>query len=298
MQRLRFAAAGVAGILGFALLWTGFGVADFLPLQREAIAESAPADLRNAPLSLVSKEQAALLRSTVDSTALSLSSVLASVPPPLLGERESFPAVASALSTLSFGLGGEIYFTAWEDTRLLHSPLAPDAEGMDFADALDERGAAFVLNMARAAVSGGGFLQVSLPRQFSGAEYTGEIAGATLTADDHGAGVSSLADAAPVDQVVYVRQIPRSTWHIAAFMPADARPRQGFSPVWSSGADKNMDRYEADYRKGLCVSGFSLAGLAGLILVPGHGRVRRSDPHASAIGRCMNSIQDTSPEQV
>ncbi|MCL1939179.1 MAG: hypothetical protein FWG04_00765 [Desulfovibrionaceae bacterium] len=274
-QRFQLVAAGVIGMLGFALLWAGFGVSDLLVLHKEAVAESAPADLHNAPLSLISKEQAALLQSTVDSTALSLSSVLASASPSLFGERESIPAIASALSTLTFGLGGEIYFTAWEDTRLLHSPLAPDAEGMDFADALDGRGAAFVLNMARAALSGGGFLQVSLPRQFSGAEYTGEIVGLTLTADDHGAGASSLADATPVDQVVYVRQIPRSTWHIAAFTPADARPRQGFSPVWSSGADKNTDRYEADYRRGLCVSGFSLAGLAGLILIPGHGRVRR-----------------------
>ena len=285
-QRLRLVAACVLGTLGFALLWVGFGVFDLLLLPRTAVAESVPANLHSAPLSLISKEKATLLQSTVDSTALGLSSVIASAPPSLFDERESFPAVASALSALTFGLGGEIYFTAWEDTTLLHSPLAPDARGMDFADALDGRGAAFVLSMAHAASSGGGFLQVSLPRQFSGAEYTREIADANLTVNAHGATPARnlnipapIVNAAPVDQVVYVRQIPRSAWHIAAFMPADARPRQGFSPAWSNDADTNSDRYEADYRKGLCVSGFSLAGLAGLILVPSQsqGRVRRRE---------------------
>jgi hypothetical protein len=256
-QRLRFAAAGMLGMLGFALLWAGLGLSDVLPLQREAVAESVPTNLQSAPLSLISKEKAALLQSTVDSAALSLSGVLTSEPSAHSKGSDAFSSVASALSTLTFGLGGEVYFTAWEDTRILHSPLAPDAEGMDFADAVDGQGAAFVLCMAHAAVSGGGFLTVSLPRQFSGVEYARE----------------------GVDQIVYVRHIPRTRWHIAAFMPVESRPVQGFSLLWSAGADKR--RYEADYRKGLAISGFSLAGLAGLMLVPGvdqrTGRTRREE---------------------
>ena len=245
-------AAGMLGMLGLALLWTGLGLSDVLPLQREAVAESVPAHLQSAPPSLISKEQAALLQSTVDSAALSLSGVLNAEQAAHPGSREAraatadaFSPVASALSTLTFGLGGEIYFTAWEDTRMLYAPLAPDAEGLDFADAIDGHGAAFVLSMAHAAVSGGGFLTANLPRQFSGTEYAKDL----------------------VDQIVYVRHIPRTRWHIAAFMPAQSRPAQGFSLLWSAGTDKN--RYEADYRKGLSLSGFSLAGLAGLILVPG-----------------------------
>ena len=265
-RRLRFASAGMVGILGFSLLWAGFGLSDFLPLQREAVAESAPSSLYNAPLSLASKDQTALLQSTVDSAALSLSSVIASASPPLLGDRDALSFVASALSTLTFGLGGEIYFTAWEDTRMLHSPLAPDAEGMDFANAIDGRGAAFVLGMAHAAFSGGGFLQVSLPRQFSGVDRA-PARGNVI--------VIQALDTSPIDQIVYVRRIPRSNWHIAAFMPVESRRGQGFSSVWSASADKSPDRNEADYRKGLSVSGFSLAGLAGLMLVSGHGRVRR-----------------------
>ena len=267
-QRLRFAAAGILGMLGITLLCAGFGVSDFLTLQREAVAESAPADLYSPPLSVISKEQAVLLQSTVDSAALSLSSVLASTPPSFFGDREALSSIASILSTLTFGLGGEIYFTAWEDTRMLHSPLAPDAEGMDFADAIDGRGTAFVLTMAHVAVSGGGFLQVTLPRQFSPvsrADASGNLV------------VIQTLDTTPIDQVVYVRQIPRSRWHIAAFMPVEPRHGRSFSQVWSNGADKSADRYEADYRKGLSISGFSLAGLAGLILVPGLGWARREE---------------------
>jgi len=261
-HRLRFAAAGVLGMLGLALLWAGLGLSDVLPLQREAVAESVPTHLQNAPLSLISKEKAALLQSTVDSAALSLSGVLVAESSARLDTVDAFSPVAFALSTLTFGLGGEIYFTAWEDTRILHSPLAPDAEGMDFADAIDGHGTAFVLSMAHAAISGGGFLTVSLPHKFSCVEYAKDL----------------------VDQIVYVRHIPRTRWHIAAFIPAQSRPVQGFSLLWSAGTDKIADRHKADYRKGLSLSGFSLAGLAGLILVPGAGQGtgksrREEEPH-------------------
>jgi signal transduction histidine kinase len=241
------------GMLGFALLWAGLGLSDILPLQRKAVAESGPGHLQNMPLSLISKEQATLLQSTVDSAALSLSGVITADPPARADSADAISPVASALSALTFGLGGDIYFTAWEDTRILHSPLAPDAEGMDFADAIDGHGIAFVLGMAHAAISGGGFLTVNLPRQLSG-----------------------VAHKEVVDQIVYVRHIPRTRWHIAAFMPAESPPAQGFSLLWSTGRDKGRERFEADYRKGLSISGFSLAGLAGLMLVPG-ARIRREE---------------------
>lgn len=342
-HRLRLVAAGLLGMLGCALLWAGFGVSDLLALQREAVAESAPTNPRRPPLALISKEQAAVLQSTVDSAALSLGSVLAADNRASRDSKGSLTSVASALSTLTFGLGGEVYFTVWEGTTIMHAPLSPDAEGMDLADAVDGRGAAFVLGMAHAAANGGGFLQTTLPRQFSGADGTdaidaalaaasgdansaqdldlliGEIARSAAPGPEQPRACAAISgdvadvphdmaeiftgmpeycpinnnfavqcggrnappepalDATPVEQVVYVRHIPGSRWHIAAFMPVDARPRPGFSSAWSLTADNAADRQEAGYRKGLCVSGFSLAGLAGLMLIPGRARARKDD---------------------
>ena len=333
LHRCRLVAACLLGFLGLALLWAGFGISEFLALQREAVADSAPREHQSLPVSLISKEQARLLQSTVDSTALSLGSVLASAPATLT-EPDGRSAVASALSALTFGLGGEVYFTVWSDTRLVHSPLAPDAEGMDFVAATDDRGSFFVLRMSHIAEEGGGFLQVVLPRQFAGRDRqdaahavsgepgsrrhsqeldilvselvqsplldrqtplqtTGAVIG-DITDEPHGVSEAftgmpdycpinsrfapdcggrsappQSVDTTPVDQVVYIRRIPRCDWHIAAFMPVDARPEQGFSAAWVTRTDTAMEALEADYRKGLCVSGFSLAGLAGLMLVPG-----------------------------
>ena len=47
-RRRPLAAAGLLA-LSFALLWTGFGVSELLPLPKVAVAESAPADHREAP---------------------------------------------------------------------------------------------------------------------------------------------------------------------------------------------------------------------------------------------------------
>ena len=60
-------------------------------------------------------------------------------------------------------------------------------------------------------------------------------------------------------------------------MPAEASPGfagQGFSPAWSAAAaDKSvLVAAEKDLRSGLCVSGFSLAGLAGLMIAPSRSR--------------------------
>lgn len=356
LRRLRSAFAGLICLSGFALLLTGFGVSDVPVLRHEAVAGTAPSDPRNAPFSVISKERAALLQSSVDSAALSLGSMLATASALSPDDKTPFPAVASVLSTLTFGLGEEVYFTVWEGTRILHSPLAPDAEGMDFADSTDERGVAFVLDMARTAANGGGFLRVTLPRQFSDADSAAAFdaalqAGSGNTAATRdldtlietivrsgrkeqeepparreregpppsappGADAANAADvadappgmagtvagmpdycpinnrfaaqrgggnvpppaenAAPVDQVVYVRHIPRSKWHIAAFMPVDPEPGQHALSDRTLRAGRTDDGRAAEYRKGLCVSGFSLAGLAGLMLLPGSGKTRRS----------------------
>ena len=336
-SRRRPLAAACLFALSFALLWTGFGVSELLPLPKVAVAESAPANHHDAP-AVIPPERAALLQSSVDSVALGLGGVLTS----LADDPARQAALANALSALTFELGGEAYFTAWQGTRLMHSPLTPDTTGMDFADALDERGSSFVRAMEAVAEGGGGFVRVTLPRQLprrisGGFAAGGEAVSAPLhmnmddakvregldslsasiveqAADadkaargqrlhpepvrvavtpDAGAPntglapepvlqdgrleVRALMDSTPVEQVVYVRRIPQSAWHIAVFMPAETRPGSegcGFSPVWSAAAaDKSaLKAAEEDFRSGLCVSGFSLAGLAGLLMTPGRSR--------------------------
>lgn len=339
-SRPRPLAAACLFVLSFALLWTGFGVSELLPLPRVAVAESAPANHHETP-DVIPPERAALLQSSVDSVALGLGGVLTS----LADAPARQAALANALSALTFELGGEAYFTAWQGTRLMHSPLTPDTTGMDFADALDERGSSFVRAMEAVAEDGGGFVRVTLPRQLprrisGGFAAGGEAVSAPLhmnmddakvregldslsasiveraadadkaargqrlhpepapariavmpkSADAPNAGlapepvlqdgrleVRALMDSTPVEQVVYIRRIPQSAWHIAAFMPAEARPGSegcGFSPVWSAAAaDKSaLKAAEKDFRSGLCVSGFSLAGLAGLLMTPGRSR--------------------------
>ena len=159
-SRRRPLAAACLFALSFALLWMGFGISELLPLPRVAVAESAPADHHNAP-SDISPERAGLLQSSVDSVALGLGSALTAI----ADEPARQAALGNALSALTFELGGEAYFTAWQGTRIMHSPLTPDTMGMDFADALDERGSAVVRTMESVADSGGGFVRVTLPRQ-------------------------------------------------------------------------------------------------------------------------------------
>ena len=333
-------------ILSFILLWMGFGVSDLMPLPRMAVAESARPDHHNPPPA-ISLARASLLQSSVDSVALGLGSALATI----ADDQTRQDALGSALSTLTFELGGEAYFTAWQGTRIMHSPLTPDTRGMELADTLDEHGSAFVRTMENVADNGGGFVRVILPRQLPRRLTGGFTAGGEavsvpllLNIDDakvsegldnlsanivekaaatdkaargrclqpdpvtvRGSGIMDyqaaktvkpasdlshmpypalrdgriearfLMDSTPVEQVVYIRRIPQIVWHIAAFMPVEASPGfagLGFSPAWSTAAaDKSiLLAAEKDLRNGLCISGLSLAGLAGLMIAPGRYR--------------------------
>lgn len=336
LYRCRIITAAFLGVSSLVLFGIGLGISNLLPLPKQAVAESAQADAHGLPQSVLSRERAMRLQSAVDSAALSLGSVFyeaglaaANGTPQDAEIRQS--ALARALSALTFGLEGEVYFTAWQGTRVVHSPLAPDAEDMDFAHALDQRGSAFVLRMEDAARAGGGFVQVTLPRQMAPQhkqdgrvvrEMDSLVSGAismdepiflqeealvgpagraqpemfTVTPFSCPVGEKSdfpckltvvppaeSLDATPVEQVVYVRTIPQSDWHIAAFMPV--------APEGS--ALRDTRELEGDFRKGLYVSGLSLAGLAGLMLAPGRERVRRrtgqprSDEADDATDRCQ-----------
>lgn len=326
-HRLRLAASCLLGLTGFALVWTGSGLSDYLELQPEAVAESGPHALYAPPRHLPGKAQATLLETTVDSAALSFSGVLAEQAD--MENKAAPDLLGPAMTTLTMGLGGEVYFTLWHGTTMVHSPFVPDASDMDFAGSLDERGQPFVRDMADAAARGGGFVTVSLPRQFSdsGVNQVFPSSAHAVTPDQsadlliesitrsggHGANAKAPAcvvrgevtdlpygmakalrgmpdycpiensftapcaatqappepDLAPVEQIVYVRRIPGSVFHIAAFMPLDGRARQGFSASWSAPAEEGR---EQEYRKGMCLSGFSLAGLAGLMLTPGRAK--------------------------
>jgi hypothetical protein len=325
-----------------AFLWAGFGLSEILPSPRVAVAESVPENHRQTPPG-VRPRRAELLQSFVDSLALGLGGALDA----LADEAARRAALGRALNSLTFALDGEAYFTAWQGTRVVHSPLTPDAADLDFADALDGRGSPFVQLMEDVAGSGGGFIRASLPPRaprpvFGGVAVGGDAVSAAIAVPSQKAGASGSSDglsagiveqalaearaarglpllpeaalrcadraaryglagrtaafpedpdaaplpgcrrapgrssleAAPVEQIVYIRRIPQSPWHIAAFLPATPLPAvtaAGFSSVWSGaavapGADSDA---EEDFRNGLRVSGFSLAGLAGLLVLPG-----------------------------
>lgn len=312
--RCRLPGAAILAAAAFLCLWTGFGLGDRIPLLRVAVAESVPAGSTGGLPDALSRDRALLLQSTVDSLALGLSGIFASEPFALAAEDgpSRRNTVAAALRVLTFRLGGEVYFTAWDGTQAVYSPLSPDAAAMDFADVLDADGKAFVQQMDRLALEGGGFLRVKLPRQLSPAAGQFSDDDALFTPEEPPAlvrgGVSevpedmaevlgsrpqtcplhrpSACEGAPlrnegsgeaVEQVVYVRKIPGLSWHLAAFSPAESRPAEhGFSRIWSgNGRDRARQEAEELFRKGLCVSGLSLAGLAGLMLTP--SRKRESD---------------------
>jgi hypothetical protein len=78
----------------------------------------------------------------------------------------------------------------------------------------------------------------------------------------------AVLESEPVEQLLYVRRIPHSPWHIAAFMPAGPPPAhpEGFSPVFSDAqAQVDQARAEATLRRGLRIFGFALTGLACLL---------------------------------
>ncbi len=243
LGRCRLPLAAALCALTALCLWAGAG----LPLPSIPKAEAGTATATGAHSAPLSEERPRLLQSSVDSLALSLRGVFNSLPDAASQEA----ALAKALDALTFDLGEGIYFTAWQGTRMLHSPATPDTAGMDFADARDARGATFVQALEGAAASGGGFVQATLP----------PYAENRLSPD---------RAPTPVSQLAYARQIPDSPWHIAAFMPVTPTAASGkaFSSVWASVLPPNNAAAERDLRTGLCLSGASFAGLAGVLLLP------------------------------
>lgn len=277
----------VLGVLAFVCLWTGLDPKLHFPVPSEATAGSGvtqPGFLPGPAGAFPGHPlpRAVLLQAAVDSVALSLGGSLSS----LEQEEARRAVVVKALDALTFDLGEDIHFTAWEGARLMHSPLSPDAADLDFAAMLDIRGKAFVQAM-RECGSEGGFVRVILPRRqyalgSNGTAGSGSITDREAAPDWYGESVRLVHTESEVSMLVYTRAIPASNWQISAFM---AKPNIGeghvpradgtqpFSSVWSIPAlQTTQGPDQDDLRKGLLVSGLSLTGLAGLLLTPGFPR--------------------------
>jgi hypothetical protein len=295
ISRLLWTAAVLLGLVGQALFWLS------VPVPSTLFSSAAPRSFTNeTPVIRAHRQSIAhspelqrLVQSSVDTTALSLGAVFQSLP----GDATRLAVLSSALNSLTFDLGGDIYFTAWDGTRILHSPLTPDIDGSDFAEATDQHGQPFVREMAELAAKGGGRLLVSLPRPKNlGPPQGSELApGLEMEPDDslaplpeNGIPVSmelpplsgkalaanlppppAVRESETVDQMLYTRRIPNSPWHLVAFTPLDGpdREKRGFSSVFSDGYQQKVQAQAEDsMRYGLRLFGFALTGLAGLML--------------------------------
>lgn len=149
-------------LLAAALLLSGGASSGALPPDgMDAKSPGARQGAGSAALPPGDEEKARLLQSSVDSAVISLGGVFRTMP----DSASRLAAVRAALNSLTFEQGGEVYFTAWNGTRIVHSPLTPDLENTDFSQARDASGRPFVQEMERLAAEGGGFISVTLPRR-------------------------------------------------------------------------------------------------------------------------------------
>ncbi len=297
-RRLRLPAALLCLAAGAACLWAAADLPFSLPGPDVA---SADASFYDQPLEGAAAEAHArkkiLLQASVDGIALSLSATLPNIP----DEQARRAALARALDALTFELGSPAYFTAWEGTRLIHSPMTPDAADMDFIHALDSLGRSFIRAVGDCLEQGGGFVQVILPRRiFDETRSAGALAGPQKITSPNTRAATPAAGLSPalltprltipaedkeVMQVVYSRAIPGSGLHISAFMDVEAAGRAAqatpasvtatagapagtFSSAWAHTAfsDKAAFPADDDLQNGLAVSGLSFAGIAGVLL--------------------------------
>ncbi|MDR3177055.1 MAG: hypothetical protein LBU06_11065 [Desulfovibrio sp.] len=241
---MRLAAA--LACLALLLFGAGMGLCGLSPGPGPAHAVNASGQ---TPSSAVFPQRAALLQTTVDSVALSLGRAFAEEA--ALDMEARTRMLRKALSSLILELGGGIYFTAWQGTRNVCSPLSPDAEGLDFAGNLDADGAPFVLEMESLAGRGGGFLYARLPLARPGEESPGPV----------------------LEHLIYARQVPADAGiFLAAFLPVAPVEEGGFPASWTLARHEELNVRALDnLRKGLFLSGFSLSGLSGLLLAFSRG---------------------------
>jgi hypothetical protein len=274
--RLRACLAGFCLVSGLACL--GWGL---LP-SGSATAESPSASGQGAEQGQISLKKQ-LLQATVDSAAFSLAGSLSGLKDPAV----RLGVLTGALDALTFDLGAPVYFTAWEETRLVHSPLTPDAANFDFREAKDGHGLNFIQMLSDTSETGGGFLPVLLRRHVFDRKGTSRNTAFGLSVRTAGSISAACANrllfpAAPLAReeqearIVYSRLIPGSDWRISAFLavaedlpagPVSAPERSAV--VWD-GQERRKAPLE-DLRLALCLSGFSFLGLTGVLLRPQQG---------------------------
>ncbi len=252
-----FAVAGMLAVFAVACFWLactarleplGSGAVSLAASGGDAVLSSVHAEQGHTVGAAVSEDgdQGApltpeILKASVDSLAVSMGGVFASLPD--AAARRA--AIQGALDTMSFQPGAVVHYTAWEGTTLLHSPLTPDTADMDFQSAQDIDGAKFMHHVAEQADEGG-FVSLVLPPARGAARP-------------------------PHHQQVYARSIPQSSWYIAAFMqapaPEEAARFQGAQGQGDAAPTRSL-------RLGFLALALSLAGLAALLVV--HARAQSS----------------------
>ena len=175
--RCRLLLGALFAVLSLACLW-----------QAAAPEPSAVQALAGATLPTMGAQAEAQqrLKPIVDTLALSLGGILANLP-----QEAGAEALFAAADTLTLGHNGqEVYYSIWQGTRLIHSPMNPGEEDLELGQSKDTAGIPLMEELAKGAELG-----VFLP--FS------------LLPPDEG-GPTHLA---------YARTIHGSAWHLTAFVP-------------------------------------------------------------------------------
>ena len=175
--RCRLLLGTLFAVLSLACLWQGAAPE---PSMVQALA--------GGPLpTMVAETEAKLrLKPIVDTLALSLGGILANLP-----QEAGAEALFAAADTLTLAQNGqEVYYSIWQGTRLIHSPMNPGEEDLELGQSKDTAGIPLMEELAKGAPFG-----VFLP--FS------------LLPPDEG-GPTHLA---------YARTIHGSELHLAAFVP-------------------------------------------------------------------------------
>lgn len=175
--RCRLLLAAFFAVLSLACLWQG-----------AAPEPSAVQALAGSPLPTTKAEAEAKerLKPIVDTLAHSLGGILANLP-----QETAANALFAAADSLTLSHNGqEVYYSIWQGTRLIHSPMNPGEEELELGQSTDTAGVPLMEELAKGAPFG-----VFLP--FS-----------MLPPDDGGP-----------THLAYARTIYGSEWHLTAFVP-------------------------------------------------------------------------------